>query len=386
MQDSKVWLGWLWLGLGLSACRTPAQIPYDLSSVVTASVATHDLKVAILPLVDARDPAEAPDARGLYRYNGLSYRGTRLEDLGPRTTARLTEVLAQHLARARIFSQVILVLRPEQAPEADLILTGKVRRARGYVQASPPTKDSGRSPDSRKVIAEVVLQDLELRPTGAGGPRISLDVGWSILEERKLGPKGIGLDPWNLLSEALGVSLRDLSGALRAADLSGDFVVADKISLQGSATSTQAIFHGIQAPAGWARVNTSTASHPTGWKGQARCSRIRFEAQQSRRFSRVLGPYVPAVQIWGCPKSLPLKFSGRSEYPARLLGHHGGHWYFSQQLGRTNWPDAEAQLAAYLQLQPPPSPYVFEVGPGAKAVKKTKRIDRSVRRRVTKQR
>lgn len=328
-------LGCLCLGLVLAGCRTPAQIPYDLGSVKTSAAPAHNLVVAILPLVDARDPAEAPDAGGRYVYNGLSYRGTRLEDLGPRAMAQVTEVLAQHLAKSRVFAQVILVLNPEQAPEADLVLSGKIRRARGYVEAKAPPKASGRTPDSRKVIAEVVLQDLELRPVGGGEPRMVLDVGWSILEERTLHPETGAPDPWHLMSEAMAVSLKDLTAALRTADLSGAFVAAKTVALDTTATSTQAVFHGLKAPLGWALVKTSTAVHPIGWKGAPQCHSMRFEARQSRRFSRVLGPYVPAVEVWACAESVRLKLVGRSEYPARLVGQQGGYWYFTQQLGRS---------------------------------------------------
>src|SRR5688572_32573066 len=54
----------------------------------------------------------------------------------PRSTLfPYTTLFRSHLAASRAFAQVILVLDETQAPEADLILTGRVRRMRGYVEA-----------------------------------------------------------------------------------------------------------------------------------------------------------------------------------------------------------------------------------------------------------
>lgn len=352
------------------ACRAPAQIPYDLGQVATRPAPQHALRVAILPLEDARDVAEAPDDRGLYVYNGLSYAGTRLEALGPDPHLRLTELLAQHLARARVFSQVILVLRAEQAPEADLILSGKIRRARGYVEAEAPAKASGRAADSRHVLAEVVLEDLELRAVGEG-PRLVFDAGWSIAEARTLDAEGGAPDPWAVLSEALRVALDDLTQGMLAADLSGAVQVPAQVELSGpvATSSLAAPFFGLHEapPEGWGLVRTSSAAAPDGWLGPAGCEGLRLEARQLQRFSRVLGPYTPAVDLWACPDSVPLRFSGRADHPARLLGRREGRWYLSLALGRTNWPQAEAQIAHYLALTPPPTRYIFEIGPGARA-------------------
>ena len=62
----------------LTACAAPTRIPYDHASVPTRAAPAHPLRVAILPLEDARQAREAPDDDGLYLYNGVSYRGTDL--------------------------------------------------------------------------------------------------------------------------------------------------------------------------------------------------------------------------------------------------------------------------------------------------------------------
>lgn len=377
---------WKWSAVGglaalLAAgvgCRAPARIPYDLTAVPTRPKPVHPLKVAILPLEVARDPREAPDAAGLYLYNGRAYRGTRLEGLGRDPGAHLTEVLARHLARARVFAQVILVLRPEQAPEADLLLSGKVRRARGYVEAEASADASDRPEDARAVLAEVVLEDLTLRPR-EGPARITLDVGWSIAEDRPLDAEGQPPAPWGVLADALRVSLDDLVRVLSEADLSGGFEVREQVALALEPVKTATLSAPFAAlpespPEGWRPAHTSTAARPSGWSGAAGCDHLRLEARQSRRFSRLLGPYTPALDLWACSDRIDLRFEGRADHPARLLGRRDGRWYFGLQLGRTNWRDAPAQVARYLALEPPPQRYLFEVGPSARGAPDAPRL------------
>ncbi|MCA9553187.1 MAG: hypothetical protein KC933_24330 [Myxococcales bacterium] len=359
----------------LTACAAPTRIPYDHASVPTRAAPAHPLRVAILPLEDARQAREAPDDDGLYLYNGVSYRGTDLAGLEGDPMARVTEVLARHLAQARVFAQVILVLSREQAPEADLFLTGKVRRLRGYVEAESPPEQSARPPTERRVLSEVVLEDVELSPQDpAAPPRIRLDAGWSVLDTRAVDAEGEPPDPWAVASEALRVALDSLTEELAAADLSGRYEVKERVSLTLSPVSTASTSAPTSPPfgrlteappAGWRLVRTSTGARPEGWRGEARCAQAVLQAQQSLRFSRSLGPYRPEVAVWACPEDLPLSFDARADFPARLLGRARGRWYLSRAVGKTNWPDAEAEIAAYLGLEPPPRRHMFQLGAGA---------------------
>lgn len=366
MPAAKYWV--VLSAVTLGACRAPAHIPYDYATVSTRPSPVHPLKVAIVPFEDARDVREAPDADGRYLYNGLSYVGTRLESLGQQPEVQITEVVARHLARSRVFAQIIMVLRPEQAPEADLILRGKILRARGYVEGQAPPKGDTRPEDSRQILAEVVLQDIEIYRPGEAQPLGTWDAGWSIVETRALDAEGQAPDPWAVLSEAMRVALDDWTAEVGRADLTGTVHIEPQVSLTPgvrSSTITAPFFRLSQAsPNGW-KVRAEALSAPAGWTGPARCQTLRFEAQQVRRFSRVLGPYTPAVDLWACPKSEAFAFSARAEHPARLLGSQGEHWYLSLKLGRTNWKDAEAQIARFLELQPPNHRYIFEIGPGA---------------------
>jgi hypothetical protein len=351
------------LSLPPAACSW-IDIPYDLAEVQTRPSAIHPYRVAMLPLVDDRQTGDGPDAE-IFQYQGIEYAATDLGELRGDARHRITELVANHLAKARVFAQIILVLDADQAPEADLLLSGRIYRMRGYVEAEAPDPKSGRDLNQRMVLSEVVIKDLVL--TDAKDPQralIKLDAGWSTHESRTVADAGT---PWSVLGETLFVALTQATDEIAKADLSGKYDVRSRVGLELAPTSSTAGAFGELAsrpPHGWKFVETSSASRPIGWRGDPRCNEAMLEQRQSVRFHRVLGPYRPTVRLWSCPQDSGYVFDGREEFPSLYLGERpGGRRYFLHALGETNWPDASEQLIAHLGIVKPKEKYVFELAP-----------------------
>lgn len=346
------------LALVLLAGCARTVIPYDLSKVEVAPRPVHRKTLAILPLVDGRRAKEAPDPGGRFVYRRIEYVGTPLDSLSGNPMWHLTEILGQHLARTNRFARVMLVLNPQQAPEADLFLSGRVLRARGYVEADAPKEASGRPPNERKILSEVALEDLRIVDR-ANRVLFDVDVGWSVASERTVTEEA-SLEPWGVLADTMQVALTKLSDEIASADLSGAFVVAEAVSLAETATVGFEALEGA-TPAGWRFVATSSATGPVGWSGEIACRHVRFEQRQTLRFHRFLGPYRPSVDVWSCPDDAALSYDARADFPAKYVGARGRRRYFVHRVGRSNWPKAEDELIRFLDVVPPPGRHVFEL-------------------------
>lgn len=345
--------------LGLTPACARFELPYPLSAVEAAPAPIHPLRIAILPFTDARAPEEVAAGADGFEYRGVELDHTPLERLDA-PFEQLTEVVARHLAAARTFRQVILVRSLEQAPEADLVLEGRVRRASGYVESRPPPKATGRPADERVVLAEVLLSELRVRAVERPDRVLfRMDAGWSIYEPRR-SPDGPP-DPWSILGEALFAAIGDLEHELSRADLSGRVVLAERVELAETATSSAAAWP--PPPAGWRVARTSTSSSPHGWRSAAaECALFELEELQRKRFHRVLGPYHAAVRLWSCPPELALSYDARVELPARYLGDGaGGQRYFLGAVGESSWPTAERDLRRFLGITPPANRHTFEL-------------------------
>jgi hypothetical protein len=345
----------------LGAC-SHARIPYNLAGVASEPEPIHPRRIAVLPFRDARTPEEGPDGAGRFTYRGMELAHTDLDDLVGSPLSQVTEIVGRHLARSHTFAQVILVESLAQAPEADLVLIGRVPRIRGYVEADEPPKSSGRPKNERYVLAEVVLSDVEILDAKTKQRLFSVDVGWSLEDKRSIDREEI--DPWQVLGEALFKTVSDLILEMREADLSGGYVVQERVDLDEH-PGAGGIFGALdgRAPNGWRFVRSTTVSEPSGWKGAApRCEEARLEQKQTLRFHRVLGPYRPSILIWACPGDSSLSYDALEEFPARYLGRraNGAH-YFVRSIGQTNWPDAIAQIGRHLEIEPPKDRYVFRI-------------------------
>lgn len=342
-----------------AGCAHYEAIPYELDRVKTAKKPAHGLTLAILPLRDARLKNELPDKKGRFIYRKVEYKGTQLEKLPGNAMWRLTEVLGQHLARTNHFEKVMLVLSRGQASDADLFLDGKVLRARGYVEANPPDEKSGRPPEERKVLSEVAFT--ELRVTDRDG-RVLMDVevGWSTFGVERQREDQEPLDPWKILAKTMRVALTKLSDEMAGADLSGGYVVAEKVGATTTGTVGFAAL-GDVTPDGWRFTETSTGSAPVGWTGEARCRAARFEQRQTIRFHRFLGPYRPGVDLWSCPKDVAFSYDARADFPAQYVGERSERRYFLHTVGKTNWPKAIEELTKVLGVTPPENRHTFEL-------------------------
>ncbi|MCK6552819.1 hypothetical protein L6R52_43750 [Myxococcota bacterium] len=349
------------------ACRH-AELRYALSSVEARPTPKHPRRIAIVPFVDARTVDDGSDDAAGFDYQGHDFEHTRLDDLQGAPLDRVTEVVARHLAQARLFAQVILVRSIDQAPEADLVLSGRLRRLRGYVEAKPPKPESGRPANERMVLAEVLLEDLEVRDAKTGVVVASIDAGGALYEARRHATDRPPPDPWDVLGEVLFHAVSELAAELEAADLSGAVVVPARValSLAPIEPTTVAPFGALGAspPEGWSATRTSTAARPHGWKATtAGCLSLELEQKQTLRFHRVLGSYHPSAVLWACPTTIGLVIDDHVELPAKYLGTKAGLRYFLHKVGESSWPKAEEELRSYLGVPPPERRYVFELPP-----------------------
>lgn len=352
----------VWLPLALLSGCARLSLPYAVSRVQARPAPAHELKVAVVPFADARSRADGPDDAEGFVYRGVDFAHTDLSDVSGSIESAITHAVASHLAQSRVFRQVILVDRASDAPEADLILSARIRRARGYVEANERKKTSPLPLDERTVLAEVLIADLELRESKAAR-RLLLrsDFGWSIQEERKAVPEPP--DPWSVLSEALFETNDQLVRALAAADLSGTYVVRDSVALEPVRSSTTAAFGELatHAPPGWT-FEPAEAALPIGWRGTGQCAAAQLTDRQTQRFHRALGPYKPRVRLWACTGRTALSYDAKADFPARYLGRSArGVHYFSLALGQSNWPSAESQIARHVGAVAPDRRHVFEI-------------------------
>ncbi len=385
------------LGAGLG-CAT-RRIPYPLERVPAGRAPVHPLRVAIPPLIDARAPEDREDEAEAFVYRGVEYDFTDLSQLAGGVGGQLAVLLGQHLARRRVFAQIQLVRSAEDAEGADLVLTGAVRRARGYVEAeapeppTPPRVRPGAPPKlaappvatstagQRRVLGEVFLSNLVLTErSGARRALLDVDVGWAIDEARPVGEDGPP-SPWAVLGEVLLPAAEQLAEVVSGADLSGAEPLRRRVELPGwrevssttTAASSATVAPGLDAlrpPPGW-RLEEPSPGVPEGWSGPA-CPARRLVARQSHRYHRVLGPYRPSVLVWRCPPEARLRLDMRAELPAVALGRDArGASLLVHAVGETNWPGAAEELAAWFGLARPDG-HVYELAPGG---------DRSVRRR-----
>lgn len=365
-----------WSAVGLSmllatvGCAA-AEIPYRYPTLDRARPVAHDLVLAVLPFRDARGADAAGDSASGFSYRNVEYAHTDLDDLARLPEVEITQIVARHLAFDRAFRQVVLVNRVEDAAGADLVLSASVRRARGYVELEGTTSSttSSTAVDRRRVIAEVLLDDVVIREAkGARRPLVVADLGWAIFEARSSKPQPPS--PWAVLADGLRATVEQLRALIAGADLSGGHIATDRVDLTAppltTATATASRFGALpdSPPQGWQWIEDRVGQVPHGWRGpSAACLQGRLVAKQRVHFHRVLGPYRPTVVLWWCAPEVRLSYDPMTELPAEFLGvgHRGGN-VLIHAVGETNWPEARRQIAEHLDLVPPPTRYIFKLG------------------------
>jgi hypothetical protein len=355
-----------------------ASLPYDVTTVKSAPAPAHDLEVALVELRDRRLATEGPGASDRFIYRGLEYRGTLVDDLGIDPMAVITEVVARHLAKARVFARVYVVDEPGRAPaDVDLFAFGDLVRLRGYVEAEPPPEDSGRDPKMRKVVAEAKIARFELRASPAGPALARFGVGWSFHDLRSAEPRPP--DPWAVAAEVLRPALDQLVVSARRARLDGRVRVDEarwgpepprlstrlKRAFSSTATSPAPALEALTPP-GWAFEVTSSATSPADWARRGPpCAEGQWRATQEHRFLRRLGPYVPTVELWWCPPGTSLAWEAEAEFPALFIGRDAaGRRWLARQVGPSSWPGAPEAFARAVRLRPPEQRHRFRLGPG----------------------
>lgn len=336
------------LGVGCGLAPPPSQLVMPTPPAPVP--AAHRLRVAVLPFLDGR--TEAPAPRGRYVYGGVEYRGTELRG---DAMSQLTQAFAERLLTRGVFEEILLVRDRSQARSADLFLTGRVRRARGYVEASPDQDDSeeakARGPLAW-IVAEVDVQDLRLVDR-EGQVRFDGATGWALHRQTR----GVE-DPWAVLGEAWAQAADQVAGVWREAELQSARV-PDQVGLAPGKLGFDALTERV--PTGWSAYRDDARS-PRGWSGDASCARLVLSQMHGLRFHRALGPYVPQARVWRCPPDVELEWDEGESYAAKLAGRSSdGRWLFVSVVGASNWSGAEEQLVEALAVEPPEQSYVFKI-------------------------
>lgn len=318
---------------------------------------THVNKVAVVRLRDGRLKDEVTrEDRFIYR--GQEYRGTVVDRLGANPMIEVTTVLGQHLARAKVFEQVFVVARPEQAPDADLVLEGELVRLQGYVAETPSENDG-----PLDVVAEAAIHLRLRRRNGTALGRF--DVGFSFHDQRPADPRP---DPWAIAGEVLYPALEQLVTGLRSADVGPKVRWSETVRASPVAEGAPRARLESLKPPHW-RFRTLAPQLPQGWRattGTATvgCEHARYVARQEHRFLRRLGPYQPRVDVWWCRLDQGLAWSTREEFPALYLGKSDQRRWFARQIGPSSWRGAAEDIAGRLRLPTPPLRHALELGPG----------------------
>lgn len=351
----------------VAGCAAPLEhIPYDVSGVKTLSSPIHPMTLAVVRLKDARPADEVPQG-DRYIYRGREYVGTVLDRLGIDPMREVTILLAQHLAKARVFDRVLVVSDPGQA-DADLYLSGGLVRLRGYVEAEaeeaadPDEAEVGA--DERRVVAEVMLSDLTVRRSGSDPVLARWSAGWSFHDRRSATPRPP--NPYAIAAEALRPAFDQVVRAAKRAVLSGEAVLRS-VRLSAPATATSAISMTVLAessPEGWFFEGTEGRS-PSGWSASGRCEAGAWRSRQEYGFLRRLGPYWPSVEVWRCPANVSLIWDEKAEFPARYVGRDGSSQrWFVRQVGPSTWTQAVEDFGRVFDLRRPGRRYLFRLGPG----------------------
>lgn len=322
-----------------------ASLPYDVADVPTPKRSRHQEAVAIVRLRDGRPASEAPDG-DRYLYRGVEYHGTVLDRLGPQPMVEVTAAVGRHLAKAKVFRRVYVVARPEQAPEAELILSGELVRLRGYVETSPAEA----TPHERRIVAESAL-NLVLR-TRDGTPLGRFDVGFSFQKRVPAEPRPAR---WTLAARVLRPSLDQLVASLREASVepmgwAPELEPPAEVPDGAPTSQLQAL-----APPTW-RYAERPARAPLGWAATTTvttCEHGEYRARQEHRFLRRLGPYQPKVEVWWCSRAAGWRWQASTEFPATFIGASETHRWFVRQIGPSSWRGAPEALADRLRVTPP---------------------------------
>lgn len=347
---SRAW-ALLVLSLAFGCAATPrAELPYSVETVPTAEQPAHPETLALVVLADAR-PAEEAVPNGEHAYRGRPYDGTVVDRLGDDPMWELTVAIANHLAKARVFSKVMVVRRREDAPEAHLFLEGELVRLRGYVESEPEDPDAAEP--ELKVLADVELGPLLLMRDEVLQARFR--VGWSFHDTRPAQP--VPPDPWAIAAEALRPTLDQLVVGLSETPVKGALEPV-KLAAASSTPSLEEI-----APPDWALERGEGT--PIGWTATASCATATWVARRERGYHRRLGPYRPTVQAWRCPETVGLSWDRREDFPADYLGKDasGARW-LALQVGSASWRRAPEQLGAALGLASPAGGHWVKLGPG----------------------
>lgn len=304
--------------------------------------------LAVRPLVDARPDAERTRGSSwVPAGNGYTGDAETRDDRWRRPVVRLaTDALARALAATGRFRSVRRIAGAA-TPRADYVLTGRLRRLRGWeryhvVRGNPPRIIEG--------LGDAFVDRIEIVARRTGRLAFVGEAG-ALLDGTPA-----ALDPYRLARRAYAKAVKALARRVARADLAhADLKRTVRLAAAARGDLDALLGH---LPAGWSGRRL-TPGLPPGWRGRPTCGRVRLTDRTRTFFNPSLGAYHPGVTLWRCPATFRgathLSDPKAPRWPAELLGvGPGGRPWLVRALGETSWPSARGDLRRFLGLAPPP--------------------------------
>lgn len=327
--------------------ETPRRGSVRFPALPSPHLAAAGPRLAVQTLEDARPRTQREALSSwLEEQDGYTGEAVTRDVAWPAPVARLaSDALAAHLAATGRFGAVRRIDAGE-APQAEYVLTGRLRRLRGW-QAYRVEKDA--PPRVLEALGDVFIDRIEIVERATGRLVFVGQVG-ALIET----PPAV-LDPYALAHAAFGRAAEELASEVSGADLARADL-ARKVRLEpGEPTDLAGLLR--QPPQGWVGAAGGSAA-PFGWDGGPGCATAHLEDRTRWFFHPRLGRYHPWVDLWVCPSGYRahIRLSGPdgARFPATFLGLDGeGRPVFVRSLGATSWPGAEDDVSRALGLSRP---------------------------------
>ncbi len=310
--------------------------------------------IAVITLEDAR-PARDKEALSSWLAEHGGYTGEAVtRDMAYRRplTELASDALARALADTGKFSEVKRVSRPRRAGDYDLVLTGRLRRLRGWQAYRVESDRSSRVIES---MGDVFLDEMHISDSRTG-KLVFIGQTGAMLEEI---PETV--DPYAVARTAFVEALGALAEQVEKSDLNQTVSVEVRMRDESRGGLDDLL---ESLPEGWSgrRMDLEV---PAGWSGEPRCRKFHFADDTRVNYHPRLGFFSPEIEMWSCRADWAGEMDLGGEgvrYHATVIGSSpDGGAVLILSLGKSSWPDAIEDLARYLDLAPPEGEPVFSL-------------------------